>query len=156
MNIKRRLLSNSKLNPKTGCLEWQKFLEKGYGLVHIGGRQPGNKVWRVHRLMWTLEKGEIPAGKMIRHLCHNRACLNIKHLAIGTNQDNMNDMKNAGRQNKCKGSQHGEAKLSETAIPVIKRLVKAGKSYRAIGEIFGVQKAAIYKVIKGLSWRHVA
>lgn len=33
-----------------------------------------------HRYVWECEHGKIPEGYEIDHLCHNRACCNIKHL----------------------------------------------------------------------------
>lgn len=62
------------------CRMWQGSLtEKGYGRVKVAGR-----VWRAHRLMWTLLFGEIPEGLTIDHMCWNRACVEPKHLRLAT------------------------------------------------------------------------
>jgi hypothetical protein len=42
----------------------------------------GHKKWLVHRYIWTLYHGEIPAGMEVRHKCSNPACMNINHLEL--------------------------------------------------------------------------
>ena len=44
-----------------------------------------------HRLAWVFTNGTIPAGKLVCHKCHVRACVNPDHLYIGTHLDNMRD-----------------------------------------------------------------
>lgn len=58
-----------------------------------------------HRFVWEQEKGPIPEGYTIDHLCNNRACCNIHHLQVLTRTDhavktNINRGKNNGF--KCK------------------------------------------------------
>ncbi len=48
-----------------------------------------------HRLAWELAHGPIPKGLIIRHLCDNKGCAEITHLAIGTHWDNAQDRKRA-------------------------------------------------------------
>ncbi|MGA7723315.1 MAG: HNH endonuclease signature motif containing protein [Ignavibacteriaceae bacterium] len=54
----------------------------------------GHKQWLVHRYIWTLYNGEIPAGMEVRHRCNNPACFRIEHLELGTHKQNMEDKKN--------------------------------------------------------------
>lgn len=49
------------------------------------------KRWLAYRLVYTLVNGEIPEGKVIRHLCDNSLCCNPKHLKPGTQSENEND-----------------------------------------------------------------
>lgn len=58
----------------------------GYGQLKYQGR-----TWLAHRLQWYLANGEIPKGRVIRHLCHNPLCIHIEHLAIGTQVENAAD-----------------------------------------------------------------
>lgn len=55
-------------------------------------------------------KGEIPENKLIRHLCDNPNCINPNHIEIGSQKDNMVDMK------RNKKPIRKRVKLSETAI----------------------------------------
>jgi len=64
----------------------------GYGCVRVK-----NVTKRVHRLVWEQCRGKIPTGLNVLHKCDNRPCYNLKHLFLGTQKDNMTDMKLKGR-----------------------------------------------------------
>lgn len=86
-------IKNNSLLSSSGCLEWQLNKVWGYGqTIYLG------KTCRVHRLIWTLEKGEIPKGLFVCHHCDNRKCVNVEHLFLGTAKDNVRDMINKGRK----------------------------------------------------------
>lgn len=79
--------------PPGPCLEWAGARTKaGYGSRWRNGR-----VGYVHRQTWEDAHGAIPAGMVIRHLCHNPACYRLEHLALGTQADNERDKVAAGR-----------------------------------------------------------
>lgn len=74
-----------------GCWEWTgQRNQHGYGQVEamINGRR---FVWLAHRIVWALTHGEIPADRVVMHSCDNPSCCNIKHLSLGTHQQNMAD-----------------------------------------------------------------
>lgn len=79
---------------ENGCWVWKGWVNPqwGYGFMHFR-----NKQWRVHCLMWTLTRGEIPKGMVIRHTCDNPPCCNPLHLEIGTHKDNVHDRMRRGR-----------------------------------------------------------
>ncbi len=58
----------------------------GYGKVRLNGKMVG-----VHRYIWALEHGPIPAGLVIDHICRNRACCNVDHLRLVTCQINVTE-----------------------------------------------------------------
>lgn len=95
-NLKIRLEQKSKWNE--GCLEWQPNYRTrgdrptlgkdgkkycGYGLLRYK-----KKMMLAHRASWLVHNGEIPEGKLVLHHCDNPLCINIKHLYLGTHQDN--------------------------------------------------------------------
>jgi hypothetical protein len=76
-----------------GCLLWQgDTARNGYGQSSFR-----SSTWRVHRIMFTLVKGPIPAGLDCLHTCDNRRCCNPDHLFVGTRQANHDDMWAKGR-----------------------------------------------------------
>lgn len=50
-----------------------------------------------HRLAWQLANGPIPDGMRVLHHCDNPACVRPDHLFLGTQLDNIADMKAKGR-----------------------------------------------------------
>lgn len=72
----------------------------GYGYLRVN-----KKSYRAHRGAWVRVNGEIPAGMVIDHICHNeaakrgecqggitcvhRACINIDHLRLVTQSENV-------------------------------------------------------------------
>jgi hypothetical protein len=66
------------------CIEWQGALSsEGYGTLVCNKQHV-----YAHRLAWWLRVGPIPQDLVVDHLCHNRKCLNIQHLAIVTVEEN--------------------------------------------------------------------
>lgn len=51
-----------------------------------------------HRIAWFLAHGSIPDGLKVCHHCDVPRCVNTAHLFIGTQADNLADMRAKGRQ----------------------------------------------------------
>lgn len=74
-------------DPTTGCHNWTAYKDKkGYGKFGYA-----KSVWPAHRVAWTLANGPIPPGKVVHHVCYNRACVNPAHLAVRTARENTLD-----------------------------------------------------------------
>lgn len=75
----------------------------GTGLGYGSARYPALKVGgsvRMHRAEYCLANGltlEDIAGLVVMHTCDNPRCINPEHLVLGTQRDNMLDMRNKGR-----------------------------------------------------------
>lgn len=75
----------------------------GTGLGYGSARYPALKVSgsvRMHRAEYCLANGltlEDIAGLVVMHTCDNPRCSNPEHLVLGTQRDNMLDMRNKGR-----------------------------------------------------------
>lgn len=74
--------------PSTPCIEFEgKSRANGYGLVNRRGR--GHSPQLAHRWAYEQVHGPIPKGKVIMHLCDNRLCINVEHLKMGTQSENL-------------------------------------------------------------------
>lgn len=75
----------------SGCWEWS----GGRNPVSGYGQTPENVA--AHRVAWEIANGPIPDGQWVLHKCDNRPCCNPDHLMLGTQADNIADMKAKGR-----------------------------------------------------------
>lgn len=74
----------ARTSPEGDCLVWRGCrTERGYGRVRFRGKAD----W-VHRVIWILTVGDIPAGLTIDHLCYNPPCVNVKHMRVVSRQVN--------------------------------------------------------------------
>lgn len=69
-------------NGENGCWNWVgKSTKQGYG------------VWQItvvaHRLSWEIERGKVPEGLVLDHLCRNPSCVNPDHLEPVTIRENI-------------------------------------------------------------------
>lgn len=109
---------------------------------------------REYRKVWRQHHGELPKGKLIRHLCHNQLCCNIDHLAIGTAKENReDDMRNNpnfpwGFCNR-KGTKNHQNKLTEEQAYRIKF---SNERRCDLARELGVTAYAIDKIRKGQNW----
>lgn len=89
--LKKRLYEGAEQN-EGGCLYRGNSLDYGR-ILHNG------KAFARHRLAYELEHGPIPEGKVIMHKCDNPGCFNPSHLDVGTQAENLADMRAKGRSN---------------------------------------------------------
>lgn len=79
---------------ESGCLIWTGAKTRsGYGNIWAHGRNQA-----AHRFAWVQEKGEIPEGLFLDHICHTRACVNTEHLRLATNAQNVSHRKGPNRE----------------------------------------------------------
>lgn len=140
--------------PMSGCWLWEGSTnEDGYGRFWNGHRRIG-----AHRQSWIEARGQIPVGLSVLHRCDNPACVNPNHLFLGTQLDNISDMKTKGRARNRPhlGEQHPMAILTESQVIEIRRRYAEGSVMMAhLGAEFGISRQSVSDVIKRKSWRHV-
>lgn len=129
-----------------------------------------------HRAAWIMANGPIPDGLWVLHRCDAPACVRSEHLFLGDVADNNADKTRKGRQarkethgeyhargashgsethpEKFKGEGNNKAKLTEAQVIEIR--ARTGEaSNAALGREFGVKAAAVGRIRRGLTWRHL-
>lgn len=125
--------------------------DKGYGQCRVN-----NKTEYTHRMSYELHKGNIPEGKYILHTCDTPLCFNPRHLFVGTQQDNMDDMISKSRAVHARGEDHAQAKLNQKQVDIIRHLVRYKSStYQQIGDTFSVSRSTISSIANGATWRDI-
>ena len=147
-----RILDRVEFDTNGGCWLWTGAMvgSTGYGTIGFGGRSHG-----AHRASYMTFVGAIPPGALVCHKCDTPACVNPAHLFVGTVSDNAQDMIAKGRKAILAGSRHPGAILSESDIPVIRRMIADGLGNREIGARFNVTADVVNAIRAGRSWKCV-
>jgi hypothetical protein len=140
---------------ETLCLEWAYAINgKGYGSFRIG-----DHVKPAHRVAWQILKGEeIPPGLYCLHICDNSLCVNVEHLFLGTQQDNVEDCiaKGRGKHSDFFGENHGQAKLTEDQVFQIHEMAWSGMYLQwEIARMFDIDRSAISLIKLKKCWKHL-
>lgn len=136
----------SKTTNKGGCILWNGVKDKdGYGISSIKGKK-----MPAHRAHFILTNGELPTNQYVLHKCINRSCINLEHLYVGTQKDNIKDQIDAGTF--VRGSKNGKARLTETQIYSI-RISKL--SCRELADMYQYSYYGMWDILRGRSWKHL-
>lgn len=126
----------------TGCKD-----TGGYGLKRKQG-----KLYKAHRLAWIEANGDIPEGLFVCHKCDNPACINLEHLFLGTNSDNMKDMYNKERGNNFFKKRNPNQKINQVIANEIKELRKLGLTQQHIANLYEIDRSLVSQIDRGLIW----
>lgn len=155
------------------CWEWTgSRTPLGYGRIH------SNQY--AHRVSWELHNGSIPKGLYVLHECDNPPCVNLNHLWLGTQKQNIQDRDKKGRgffgseewktrriieewdkdrkdRFVLRGVQHPNAKLTEEAVKLIRDLHRdrPDVSYGTLSKEFKISVSHVWNIINDVAWRHI-
>lgn len=162
--------------PFSGCWIWMGSAGR-YGYVQFNGR-----VVRAHRALFEMAGNVIPQDMEVRHSCDVSLCVNPDHLAIGTHQQNMDDMVQRGRARAPRGADHwtktdpdraraiarrnivrahgaGESNNNAKASPALAAAIRAAyagnptQTMTTLGQSFGLGREQTRKIVKGIVWK---
>ncbi len=141
-----------------GCLLWTGARNRqGYGHMTIDGQR-----LLVHRVMWELAHGPIPAGMLACHKCDTPLCVNPDHLFLGSHADNSADMATKGRhfshtrpERIARGERSGQTHLTAENIREIRGRREGGATMYALGREYGVSRQAIRRIVCREVWVHI-
>jgi len=139
LSISEKLDYYSMPEPMSGCFLWIGCSSKGYGRIDVGGEME-----MAHRVSWEINNGAIPDGMCVLHKCDNTFCININHLFLGTQLENIKDMVKKNRQYKT---------LSENDVLVIRDRLLDGMLKSDVSSEFNISVSTIYNISSGKTWR---
>lgn len=152
------------------CWDWLGEGSKyGYGLLGVGGHDGGHML--AHRFSYELHIGLLTTEEKVRHVvCANPPCTNPRHLAKGSQADNVADTVRMGRTAKGEqssrlkhptsypfGSAHARSRLTEhQVVEMLSAIEKGTFKTVAYARKFGVSHATISRAVRGKTWKHVS
>lgn len=125
------------------CWEWIAGKDKnGYGRIWHNGQNS-----TAHTVAYSVFVGPLPKGLHVRHTCDNPACINPKHLELGTHADNMRDKSVRKRIHGCKNP---NAKYSDESRELAKTWKGSLKDFTALTGMSGSYLSSIRKETRHL------
>ena len=111
----------------------------------------------IHDLMLTSFFGPRPPDMICRHLDGDPTNNEIDNLIWGTQSANLIDSMQHGTrfQPDNRGQRQWKAKLTDTDVIAIKKLLISGISQRQIAQQFNVHPTTISCIAVGKTWRHI-
>ena len=145
-----RFWEKVKTQGENDCWWWIASLDtRGYGNIGSDGGKP---LMRAHRVAYQLMVGPIPPGLVVCHSCDNRACVNPRHLFVGTQRENVRDMIRKGRRRSYAGEGAPSAKLSNDQVIAIR--IDQRRTQDIIST-YQISSSTVYSIRAHQSWRHL-
>ena len=131
------------------CWQWRASTKVGgYGKI----ADDDGRIQLAHRIAYRLVFGDFPLGLVVSHRCDNPGCVNPQHLFLGTQAENLRDMRIKRRDNPPRGSRHPKARLDESLVARVRADVR---SHRRIAKDYGIGKSTVGMIKAGATWIHV-
>jgi hypothetical protein len=136
--------------PNTGCHIWL----GATGLTGYGRTWFRKKTITTHRVAYLLAFGEIPDGMVVCHKCDMPSCCNPGHLFLGTQAENLLDMRAKGRANDPYGEKHPRSKLSDADAAAIRTAVAGGARQKDMAQKYGIAECTVSNLCAGRFRQH--
>jgi hypothetical protein len=147
---KERFFSSIRKDPETDCWLWNNIPAENYGYILIGkeGEKKNGQIG-AHRYSWIVHNGSIPDGLLVLHRCDTPACVNPRHLFLGTYLDNARDRAAKGRSARQAGEASPRARFTADQVRAI---LADPRSHRRIAAAYGASKSAISHIKRRATW----
>jgi hypothetical protein len=140
----------------------------GYGYISIGFGSRRRR-WLVHRYAWERTNGPIPDNMVIAHICDNPPCVNVLHLYLATQADNIHDAMakhrlslpprsrpGQGAGGARLGTRNGHARLDEMQVLAIRQRYATGKvTQKLLAAEYSLTQAYVSKIVLRQVWCHI-
>lgn len=116
-------------------------LKNGYGIFNADG---GRQNQYAHRVAWELAHGSpAPKDRQVQHTCDVRACVNPRHLKLGTPADNTRDMMVRGRYKQGESAMAPLPPLRTNGFAWGSERVRLGISMRELSRRTGINRGTL-------------
>lgn len=137
---------------ESGCWQVVSHISRNKRYVKFH-RNIGNLT--AHRWSYETFIGFIPQGLYACHKCDNTKCINPDHLFLGTQTDNMRDMKNKKRDRKACGEKQWQSKLTDNDIIIIRQRRANGELLITIAKDYNITPTNVSQIALLHTWKHI-
>lgn len=130
------------------------FMVKGYKSVNLVQSNPFKRVSaRVHVLVAEAFIGERPSMCDVMHLDGDGTNASLSNLRYGSKS--CNEAFKIDHGTALVGERHHQAKLKDTDIYSIRKMLKEGATQIDVSKIYGISNSAISAIKRGRTWNHI-
>lgn len=106
----------------------------------------------IYRVVWTIFNGPVPEELWVLHKCNNHACVNPRHLYVGTPKQNVRDMLKQGSK------PDGYLKLNADQVREIRKSWAKNSAHgeqTRLAKLYNVSPSLIYNIVYRNVYKHI-